>query len=576
MTYHPERPLIVQGDHSLLLETHNPQFAEARDAIAPFAELEKSPEHIHSYRLHPLSLWNAAAAGHSLQEAEAALRRFSKYAIPDNVLEEMRRTFARYGQLILTKDDGHTLRLTVNDPFIAARIAREKTVTEQVKQQLTDHVFLLDSERRGTLKHALIKLGFPVDDRAGFNDAPLCKFDLRNKTRSDDSALALRDYQQKAVDAFIAAGSHGVVVLACGAGKTMVGMAAMARIGMHTLIVTPNTAAAHQWRAELLDKTEVDETQLGEYTGSRKDVQPITIATYQMLTYRPEKDGDMPHIELITKHAWGLIIFDEVHVLPAPVFRAVAEIQARRRLGLTATLIREDGLEKDVFSLIGPKRYDLPWRELEQSGHIAEAHCIEIRVPMSQDDQMAHATADDKRKAYRIAAENRVKDVVARALIEKHAGEGILVIGQYIKQLERIAEHLGAPVITGRMSSTERERLYNAFRAGELRLLVVSKVANYAIDLPDASVAIQVSGAFGSRQEEAQRLGRILRPRGGPAYFYTLVSDNSEELKFAINRQRFLAEQGYDYLIEDWSGQSKQMVETKETIVRRAHRKEVA
>ena len=553
MTYHPERPLIVQGDHSLLLETHNPLFAEARDAIAPFAELEKSPEHIHSYRLHPLSLWNAAAAGHTLEQAEAALHDYSKYEIPANVLEEMRRTFARYGQLVLTKDDEQTLRLTISDPFIAAQIAKEKTLTDKLKQQLADNVFLVDPARRGSLKHALIKLGFPVDDQAGFSDAPKLDLTLRTHTLTDGHAFELRDYQHKAVDAFVAAGSHGVVVLACGAGKTLVGMATMSRIAMNTLIITPNTAAAHQWRAELLDKTHIDETQLGEYTGACKNIQPVTIATYQMLTYRPEKDGDMPHMKLITGNQWGLIIFDEVHVLPAPVFRAVSEIQARRRLGLTATLIREDGLEKDVFSLIGPKRYDLPWRELEQSGHIAEAHCIEIRVPMSPEDHFAHAIAEDRRKAYRIGAENKMKDTVAEALIEKHKGEGILVIGQYIKQLTRIAERLGAPVITGRMSSIERERLYEAFRAGDLRLLVVSKVANYAIDLPDASVAIQISGAFGSRQEEAQRLGRILRPKGGPAFFYTLVSDDSEELRFAANRQRFLAEQGYDYLIEDWA-----------------------
>ncbi|MDQ6996327.1 MAG: helicase-associated domain-containing protein [Mariprofundus sp.] len=552
MTYHPERPLIVQGDHSLLLETHNPQFNEARDAISPFAELEKSPEHIHSYRLHPLSLWNAAAAGHTLEEAEAALHNFSKYAIPDNVLEEMRRTFARYGQLVLTKDDEQTLRLTISDPFIAAQVAKEKSLEDKIRQQIDDNIFLIDTAQRGILKHALIKLGFPVDDQAGFRDASALDLTMRTRSLSEDKAFELRDYQHQAVESFVASGSHGVIVLACGSGKTIVGMATMARIAMHTLIITPNTAAAHQWHAELLDKTNLDATALGEFTSSRKAIQPVTIATYQMLTYRNRKDGDMPNMSLITQHDWGLIIFDEVHVLPAPVFRAVSEIQARRRLGLTATLIREDGLEKDVFSLIGPKRYDLPWRELEQSGHIAEAHCIEIRVPMSQDDHFAHAIAEDRRKAYRIGAENKIKDTVAQALIEKHDGEGILVIGQYIKQLTRIAETLGAPVITGRMSSAERERLYAAFRAGELRLLVVSKVANYAIDLPDASVAIQISGAFGSRQEEAQRLGRILRPKGGPAYFYTLVSDDSEELKFATNRQRFLAEQGYDYLIEDW------------------------
>jgi len=553
LTYHPERPLIVQGDHSLLLETHNPQFNAARDAIAPFAELEKSPEHIHSYRLHPLSLWNAAAAGHSLEEAEAALRQFSKYAIPENVLEEMRRTFARYGQLVLTKDDEQTLRLTVTDPFIAAQVAKEKSLVDKIRQQIADNAFLIDPAQRGVLKHELIKLGFPVDDQAGFKDASSLHLSMRSCTLSDGNVFKMRDYQHQAVESFIASGSHGVIVLACGAGKTVVGMATMARIGMHTLIISPNTAAAHQWHAELLDKTNIEATQLGEFTSSRKEIQPVTIATYQMLTYRSKKDGDMPNMDLITQHDWGLIIFDEVHVLPAPVFRAVSDIQARRRLGLTATLIREDGLEKDVFSLIGPKRYDLPWRELEKSGHIAEAHCIEIRVPMSKDDHFAHAIAEDRRKAYRIGAENRVKDEVAKALIEKHAGKGILVIGQYIKQLERIAETLGAPVITGRMSTQERERLFAAFRAGDIRLLVVSKVANYAIDLPDASIAIQISGSFGSRQEEAQRLGRILRPKGGPAYFYTLVSDESEELKFATNRQRFLAEQGYDYLIEDWA-----------------------
>ena len=554
MSYHPERPMIVQGDHTLLLETHNPRFHEARDAISPFAELEKSPEHIHSYRINPLSLWNAAAAGYSLEAAEAALHNHSKYTIPPNVLEEMRRTFSRYGLLVLTKENEETLRLTINDAFIAVQVSKEKTLSELLQEKIDEDIFLINQANRGKLKHALIKLGLPVDDQAGFDDGAQFKLNLRSHTSSDGHAFTLRAYQQEAVDSFVASGSHGVIVLACGAGKTLVGMAAMARIGMNTLIITPNTAAAHQWQAELRDKTDIDTAQIGEYTGARKEIKPVTIATYQMLTYRPNKDGDMPNIALITQHEWGLIIFDEVHVLPAPVFRAVSEIQARRRLGLTATLIREDGLERDVFSLIGPKRYDLPWRELEQSGFIAKAHCIEIRVPMSKSDHFAHATAEDRHKAYRIGAENSVKDHVAQALIEKHAGQGILVIGQYIKQLQRIAEHLGAPVITGRMSNNERERLYAAFRAGEIRLLVVSKVANYAIDLPDASIAIQISGSFGSRQEEAQRLGRILRPKGGSAYFYTLVSDHSEELKFASNRQRFLAEQGYDYMIEDWGG----------------------
>jgi len=552
MSYHPERPMIVQGDHTLLLEVHNPMFEAARAAIAPFAELEKSPEHIHTYRIHPLSLWNAAAAGHTAEEAEAALLRYSKYPVPEHVLDEMRRAFARYGLLrLLPGDDADSLRLEVADAAIAARLEREKSLHGMLAPA-GSCAFTVPAALRGEIKHALIRLGFPVDDQAGMRDGGALAVALRESSRATGAPFALRDYQKQAVDAFLDAGAHGVVVLACGAGKTVVGLGAMARLGMRTLIVTPNTASAHQWRAEMLDKTTLDEALIGEYTGKAKDVRPVTVATYQMLTWRADRDADMPHLELITGHDWGLIIFDEVHVLPAPVFRAVAGIQARRRLGLTATLVREDGLEKDVFSLIGPKRYDMPWKALEDSGHIAEAHCIEVRVPMSDDDRMAHAIAEDRRAAYRIAAENPSKLAAARAILARHEGAGTLIIGQYLKQLERFARAFGAPLITGRMSHDERDRLYAAFRAGELRLLVVSKVANYAIDLPDASVAIQISGAFGSRQEEAQRLGRILRPKSGPAYFYSLVSDDSEELRFAAKRQRFLCEQGYDYLIEDW------------------------
>lgn len=551
MSYHPERPLIVQGDHTLLLETHNPMFEEARAAIAPFAELEKSPEHIHTYRIHPLSLWNAAAAGMTADEAENALRRFSKYPLPDNVLMAMRDAFARYGRVVLTAARPGVLRLEIRDAAIAARLRHEAKVRDMLTDVGND-VFELPEALRGEIKHALIRLGFPVEDRAGMLDAPRLDIALRPATAGDGRPFALRDYQRMAVDAFLDGGAHGVVVLACGAGKTVVGMGVMARLGMRTLIITPNNASAHQWRAELLDKTTLSEAMIGEYAGGVREIRPVTVATYQMLTWRPDRHGDMPHLDLITGHDWGLIIFDEVHVLPALVFRAVAAIQARRRLGLTATLVREDGLEKDVFSLIGPKRYELPWKELESAGHIATAHCIEVRVPMSDEDRMAHAVAEDRRVAYRIAAENPRKLEAARAIIQRHEGAGILVIGQYLTQLEKLARALGAPLITGRMSHAERDRLYAAFRAGELRLLIVSRVANYAIDLPDASVAIQVSGAFGSRQEEAQRLGRILRPKGGPSFFYSLVSEDSEELKFAAKRQRFLAEQGYDYLIEDW------------------------
>ena len=553
MSYHPDRPLIVQGDHTLLLEAHNPLFEEARAAIAPFAELESAPEHIHTYRMHALSLWNAAAAGMRRDEVEATLERFGKYPVPEAVRVAIRDAFARYGQLVLLDEDEDTLRLEARDDAIAARLAGDK----RLRAMLTPagrNAFRLPRALRGEIKHALIRVGYPVDDRARMEDAPGVSLALRETTAGDGRPFALRDYQEEAARAFLEAGAHGVVVLACGAGKTVVGMAVMARLGMRTLIITPNTASAHQWRAELLDKTTLEASLIGEYAGATKEIRPVTIATYQMLTWREHRDADMPHLELITGHPWGLIIFDEVHVLPAPVFRAVSAIQARRRLGLTATLVREDGLERDVFSLIGPKRYELPWKELEAAGHIAQAHCIEVRVPMSDDDRMAHAMAEDRRVAYRIAAENPRKLEAARAIIERHAGAGILVIGQYVKQLQTLARALEAPLITGRMGHAERDRLYAAFRAGELRLLVVSKVANYAIDLPDASVAIQVSGAFGSRQEEAQRLGRILRPKGGPSFFYTLVSDDSEELRFAAKRQRFLAEQGYDYMIEDWDG----------------------
>ncbi|MDQ6962638.1 MAG: helicase-associated domain-containing protein [Mariprofundaceae bacterium] len=551
MHYYPQRPMIVQGDHTLLLETHNPDFNKARDAIAPFAELEKSPEHIHSYRIDHLSVWNAASAGFTLKKAEKALIEFSKYDVPSNVLSELQRAFSIYGKLVLLAGDDERLYLDIDDAFIAEQVGHEKSLQKFIIGRL-DKRFYIAKEHRGNLKYALIKLNLPVEDKVGFQDATHLSIPLRQQTRTSQQDFALRPYQQQAVDAFSAAGGHGVIVLACGAGKTVVAMGVMHDIAMPTLIVTPNTAAAHQWRAELLDKTELQEEGIGEYTGARKEILPITIATYQMLTYRDRNTDEMPHMEVMTQHEWGLIVFDEVHVLPAPVFRAVSEIQARRRLGLTATLVREDGKEGDVFSLIGPKRYDMPWRELEEQGHIAQANCFEIRVPMSQDDHFAHSIAEKRTESYRIAAENRNKEKVVIALVEKHQGEGILVIGQYIKQLQHIAKKLGAPVITGRMKSDERERLYAAFRAGDLRLLVVSKVANYAIDLPDASVAIQISGSFGSRQEEAQRLGRILRPKKHAASFYTLVSQDSDELRFAINRQRFLAEQGYGYVIEDW------------------------
>jgi DNA excision repair protein ERCC-3 len=343
-----------------------------------------------------------------------------------------------------------------------------------------------------------------------------------------------------------------VVVLPPGAGKTVVGLVAMSLVGQSTLILTTNRTSVHQWRRELLKKTDVQEHQIAEYTGEHKGIAPVTLATYQMLTHRTEKNGDFPHLRLFAEREWGLIVYDEVHLLPAPVFRATAEIQAKRRLGLTATLVREDGRETDVFSLIGPKKYDVPWRDLEQRGWIAEAACTEVRVSLPEVGRMAYATAEP-REMYRIAAENSRKLPLVRAIMEQHDGAQTLVIGQYLAQLQYIADNLAAPLITGKTPQRERERLFDAFRLGEESLLVLSKVGNFALDLPDAELLIQVSGTFGSRQEEAQRLGRILRPKadGRTAHFYTIVTRDTQELDFAHNRQLFLAEQGYSYRILD-------------------------
>jgi DNA excision repair protein ERCC-3 len=558
----PQNPMIVQSDRTILLEVDHPLHTEARDALAQFAELEKSPEHIHTYRLSPLSLWNAAAGGMDATMVLDLLNQYSKYAIPNNVTTEIREYIGRYGRLKLLRE-GDSLLLQSSDPALIIEVMRHKRTQPYVLEQLDRQTLLVDPARRGHIKQALIHIGFPAEDLAGYTDGSPLPMRLRSETMQGKT-FTPRDYQKAAAGAFYAGGApsggSGVIVLPCGAGKTIVGLATLADIQRATLILTPNTVAVRQWISEIIDKTDIPPEMIAEYTGERKDIAPITVSTYQILTYRRTvggKDGEpekeiYPHFSLFTGYDWGLVIYDEVHLLPAPVFRITAEIQSRRRLGLTATLVREDGREADVFSLIGPKKYDVPWRELERQGWIATAECHEIRVGLNEEEQLNYAMAEPRDK-YRMAAENPAKLEITRHLAEQHQDDQVLIIGQYLDQLQMLSETLQAPLLTGKTATRQREKLYEQFRRGDIKRLVVSKVANFAIDLPDANVAIQVSGTFGSRQEEAQRLGRILRPKsdGGMAYFYSIVTRDTQDQEFSANRQLFLTEQGYRYQIED-------------------------
>ncbi len=552
--------MIVQGDGTILLEVDQEGYEEARDFLALFAELEKAPEHVHFYRVGPISVWNAAAAGLRLEDLEEGLERGSRFPVPGVLLERIRDWYRRYGLLRLVRKDDRLL-LEGADSEVLGELASAGSVAPLLRDG-PGGSFLIEEGDRGRLKQALIKLGYPVEDLAGYRrGSPLPGFGLRERTRSG-SPFRLRRYQAEAARVFHAGGSvrggSGVLVLPCGAGKTIVGLAVMDLLKVRTLILTTNTVAVRQWRRELLDKTLLSETEVGEYTGDRKEVAPVTVATYQILTWRRSKDGAFEHFSLFEDGDWGLIIYDEVHLLPAPVFRATAEIQARRRLGLTATLIREDGKEDDVFSLIGPKRYDVPWKELEEQGWIAAARCIEIRVPLPPASRVAYLEMTP-RLAVKAAGANPAKLSVVARLLEEHEGDQVLILGQYLDQLRELASRFALPLITGRTPTAERERLYTAFRNREIPVLAVSKVGNFAIDLPDANVAIQVSGTFGSRQEEAQRLGRILRPKagGGGATFYALVTAGTKDQEFAAKRQRFLAEQGYGYEIREWETESE-------------------
>jgi DNA excision repair protein ERCC-3 len=541
-------PLIVQSDKSLLLEVDHPQAADCRKAIAPFAELERSPEHIHTYRLTPLGLWNARAAGHDAEQVVDTLLTFSRYPVPHALLVDVAETMSRYGRLRLEKHPTHGLVLASTDRPVLEEVLRAKKIQGMLGARVDEETVVVHPSERGNLKQALLKLGWPAEDYAGYVDGEAHAIELA------EDGWQLRAYQAEAAESFWHGGS-GVVVLPCGAGKTIVGAAAMAHAQATTLILVTNTVSARQWKDELVKRTSLTPEEIGEYSGTVKEIRPVTIATYQVVTTR--RKGVYPHLELFDARDWGLIVYDEVHLLPAPIFRMTADLQARRRIGLTATLVREDGREGDVFSLIGPKRYDAPWKDIDAQGWIAPADCVEVRVTLPDAVRMAYATSEPEER-YRLAACTKEKVRVVRDLVARHADQPTLVIGQYLEQLEELAQALDAPVITGETPVKERQRLFEAFRSGELGLLVVSKVANFSIDLPSAEVAIQVSGSFGSRQEEAQRLGRLLRP-GEPgldgerkvARFYTIVSRDTVDAEFAQNRQRFLAEQGYAYRIVD-------------------------
>lgn len=534
-------PLIVQSDRTVLLETDHENAQDARHELAIFAELERAPEHIHTYRITRLGLWNARAAGHDAEFIIAALERWKKYDLPEGVVQEIRSTISRFGRLVINRDE-QGLVLSSDSEAVLVEVSSNKRVSELIEGRCEGGLRIRDWAR-GQLKQQLLKLGWPAEDRAGFTPGEPHEISL------DQTGWQIRDYQNEAVAKFEQGGS-GVVVLPCGAGKTIVGAAAMASIKTNTLILVTNTVAARQWRDELLSKTSLTEEEIAEYSGSSKELSPVTIATYQILTTK--RKGDFAHLALLNARDWGLIIYDEVHLLPAPIFKMTADLQARRRLGLTATLVREDGRESDVFSLIGPKRFDAPWKDIEAQGYIAPANCFEVRVGLPDEQRMEYAIADSDSR-FRIAATAEAKVPLIRELLKKHDGEPALIIGQYLDQIEQVSAGLNIPKLTGETPVDERERLFREFRTGKLTALVVSKVANFSVDLPEASVAIQISGAFGSRQEEAQRLGRLLRPKqdGRSASFYTLIARDTVEQDFAQNRQRFLAEQGYSYEIVD-------------------------
>ena len=541
-----DKPLMVQSDKTMLLDVHSPSFEECRNDIIAFADLVKSPEHIHTYTLSPLTLWNAVSSGLDSNEIISRLKKWSRYEIDERVIFFIEDTASRYGEFILTEEDQDNLRLSVKRERFFLTLLSEPTLKKYLKKG-DGNYFLISKLDRGTVKAKMVKMGFPVDDKIPLKKGSKLEFELKD-------SVEIRDYQKESVDAFLSSGGYGTIVLPCGSGKTIVGIETAVTLKTNTLILCPNVSSVHQWIRELLDKTTLTPDQIGEYSGETKTIKPVTVCTYQVLTYRTksldkeETEPVYPHFSIFSENNWGLVIYDEVHMLPAPVFRITAELQSIYRLGLTATLIREDGREDEVFSLVGPKRFDTPWAELTQKGFIAKAYCHEVRIPLPHTMELEYALAPKKEK-YRIASQNPLKIKVAEAILKKHEGESILIIGQYLEQLQVFRDHFGYPIITGTTSNKKRDELYDKFRSGEEKVMIVSKVANFAVDLPDASVAIEISGSFGSRQEEAQRLGRILRPKARDSHFYTIVTEYSQEEEFASNRQKFLSEQGYSYSI---------------------------
>ena len=541
-----DKPLMVQSDKTMLLDVHSPSFEECRNDIIAFADLVKSPEHIHTYTLSPLTLWNAVSSGLDSNEIISRLKKWSRYEIDERVIFFIEDTASRYGEFILTEEDQDNLRLSVKRERFFLTLLSEPTLKKYLKKGEGNY-FLISKLDRGTVKAKMVKMGFPVDDKIPLKKGSKLEFELKD-------SVEIRDYQKESVDAFLSSGGYGTIVLPCGSGKTIVGIETAVTLKTNTLILCPNVSSVHQWIRELLDKTTLAPDQIGEYSGETKTIKPVTVCTYQVLTYRTksldkeETEPVYPHFSIFSENNWGLVIYDEVHMLPAPVFRITAELQSIYRLGLTATLIREDGREDEVFSLVGPKRFDTPWAELTQKGFIAKAYCHEVRIPLPHTLELEYALAPKKEK-YRIASQNPLKIKVAEAILKKHEGESILIIGQYLEQLQVFRDHFGYPIITGTTSNKKRDELYDKFRSGEEKVMIVSKVANFAVDLPDASVAIEISGSFGSRQEEAQRLGRILRPKARDSHFYTIVTEYSQEEEFASNRQKFLSEQGYSYSI---------------------------
>ena len=536
-----DRPLIVQSDRTLMLDVHSEAANSCRDRIIAFSELVKAPEHVHTYRISAISLWNAASAGLDAAGILERLERWSRFEIPQNVVRYIEDVSSRFGKLVLLPGDNDNYRLEISDPFIAKAVSTDRSLSGVINRTEDPQCFEIRRYDRGTAKLELIRRGYPVDDRI-----PLVK----SESVPMELNVEMRDYQKLALESILGdmgpGTGFGTIVMPCGSGKTVVGMGIMSRLQTRTLILCPNVVAVHQWINELLAKTDLDPDLIGEYSGEKKEIKPVTVCTYQVLTYRASKDDDFEHMKVVQNGNWGLVIYDEVHMLPAPVFKVTAELQSVYRAGLTATLIREDGREEDVFSLVGPKRFDIPWTDLSQAGWIAEAYCIEMRVGLPSSLELPYAVAQ-KREKYRIASTNPAKTGVIEALLSKHAGESIIIIGQYLDQLKEVQKHFGFPIITGSTSNSKRDELYARFREGTDKVIIVSKVANFAIDLPDASVAIQISGTFGSRQEEAQRLGRILRPKRRSSFFYSVISRYTVEEEFSANRQKFLVEQGYKY-----------------------------